>query len=301
VTQTQIQDPTQTQSGEPATRDDAAILARDLEHLEAIVAQWESPYATTALAYRHAIDALNAEAFRRLIAALRSEPAALGAMKGAVRDELVYAVLRHHGLIKASLQDRVEAALDGIRPSLALHGGDVQLVRVVPPAAIEVRFTGACESCPASVTTFTLGVKKALAEQCPEITEVRQVRGLSTVAAAPSGVRFVSPFAGSETDGWLPAGRLAEIPEDGVRYATVDGESVVLARSADSVSCFQNACAHLGFPLDGGLVADGTIVCPHHGFTYELASGECLTARGVQLRVHAVRVTGDDVAIRLSR
>lgn len=63
----------------------------------------------------------------------------------------------------------------------------------------------------------------------------------------------------------------------------------------------QNACAHLGLPLDFALVSDGTIVCPHRGFAYELASGECLTARGVRLRVHAVRVTGDDVAVKLSR
>jgi nitrite reductase/ring-hydroxylating ferredoxin subunit/Fe-S cluster biogenesis protein NfuA len=245
------------------------------------------------------MDALHAEAFRRIIATLRADPNAVPALKEAVRDELVYAVLRHHELVKPSLQERVEAALDGVRPMLASHGGDVRLVRVIPPAAIEVRFTGACESCPASVTTFTLGVKKALEAQCPEITDVRQVKGLSSAPSA-GGVRYVSPFATNDADGWIPAGTLADIPEDGVRYAVVDGESVVLARSGDGVSCFQNACAHLGLPLSGGIVAAGTIACPHHGFVYELASGECLTARGVQLRVHAVRVVGNDVHVRRS-
>lgn len=264
------------------------------------MAQWESAHVATAAAYRNAIDRLNAEAFRRMIAVLRADPRALPALKDAVKDELVYALLRRHGLVKPSLQERVEAALDGVRPMLAAHGGDVALVRVVPPAAIEVRFSGACESCPASVTTFTLGVKKALAEACPEITDVRQVKGLST-AAAPGGVRYISPFATVESNGWLPAGTLFDIPADGVRYATVDGESVLLARNGEAVSCLQNACAHLGYPLDGGAVTDGTIVCPHHGFAYDLASGECLTARGVQLRVHAVRVTGDDVSVRLAR
>jgi nitrite reductase/ring-hydroxylating ferredoxin subunit/Fe-S cluster biogenesis protein NfuA len=231
---------------------------------------------------------------------LRADPNALPALKTAVTDELVYAVLRRYELVKPSLQERVETALDGVRPMLATHGGDVQLVRVLPPAAIEVRFTGACEACPASVTTFTLGVKKALADACPEITDVRQVKGLSS-APLPNGVRFVSPFAATETEGWIAAGRLADIPEEGVRFATVDGEPVLLARTVDGVSCLQNACAHLGFPLDGAVVSEGTIVCPHHGFTYELASGECLTARGVQLRAHAVRVSGDDVFVRLAR
>ena len=232
---------------------------------------------------------------------LRADPNALAALKAAVSDELVYAVLRRYGIVKPSLQERVEAALDGVRPMLATHGGDVQLVRVIAPATIEVRFTGACESCPASVTTFTLGVQKALAEACPEITDVRQVKGLSSAPLSNGGLRFVSPFAATETDGWIAAGRLADIPDDGVRFTTVGGESVLLARTADGVACLQNACAHLGFPLDGGVVSEGTIACPHHGFTYELASGECLTARGVQLRAHAVRVSGDDVFVRLAR
>ena len=275
-------------------------LIAEIERLEAIVGGWEATFGATVLAYRGATDALNAEAFRRMIAVLRADPSALAAMKDAVKDDLVYAVLRHHGLVKPSLQERVEEALDGVRPMLALHGGDVQLVRVIPPAAIEVRFTGACESCPASVTTFALGVKKALEDRCPEITDVRQVKGLSSAPAA-GGVRYISPFASREADGWHTAGTFAEIPEEGVRYTTVDGEAVVLAKTSDGVACYQNACAHLGFPLDGALVVDGTIVCPYHGFTYELASGECLTARGVQLRTHAVRVTGDDVHVRLSR
>ncbi len=234
-----------------------------------------------------------------MIAVLRADPLALGAMKDAVRDEIVYAVLRRHGLVKPSLQERVEAALDGVRPMLATHGGDVQLVRVLPPTAIEVRFTGACESCPASVTTFTLGVQKALADACPEITEVRQVKGLT--AAAPSGgVRYVSPFAYDDSSGWVRAMTLAEIPEDGVHFATIDGEPLLLSRTNGGVACLQNACAHLGLPLDGGVVANGTIVCPHHGFAYDLETGACATAPGVGLRAYDVRVRGSDIYVRRS-
>jgi Fe-S cluster biogenesis protein NfuA len=133
------------------------------------------------MAYRSAIDKLNAEALRRIIAAVRAVPSAVPALKDVVQDELVYAVLRHHELVRASLQERVEAALASVRPMLAAHGGDVELARVVPPSTVEVRFLGACESCPASVTTFTMGVKTALAATAPEITDVRQVKGLSAM------------------------------------------------------------------------------------------------------------------------
>ncbi len=275
------------------------FLVAEIERYEAIVAAWDAPQRAAAHAYREAIDGLNAQAFRRIIGALRADPAGLRALKAALADEVVYAVLRHHELVKPSLQERVEAALDTVRPMLATHGGNVHLVRVIPPAAIEVRFVGACESCPASATTFTMGVKKALADSCPEIADIRQVKGLS---AEPNsgGVRFISPFAADVADGWLAAGKLTSIPLDGVAFTVVGGQAVILARNADGVSCLQNACAHLGLALDGGDVADGTITCPYHAFRYELSSGECLTARGVQLRMHAVRVTGDDVHVRLS-
>jgi nitrite reductase/ring-hydroxylating ferredoxin subunit/Fe-S cluster biogenesis protein NfuA len=195
------------------------------------------------------------------------------------------------------LSERVERALAGIRPMLASHGGDVELVKVAPPA-IEVRFVGACDGCPASALTFHAGVKKAVEEACPEITEVLQVKG--TCAGNENSVRFVSPFALNATGNWLAACELLEIPEGGVLSKTLGGEKVLLSRRGAIVTCFQNACAHLGLPLTDGEVEEGIITCPHHGFQYDLASGECLTAPEVQLQSHAVRVVGSKVEVRLA-
>ena len=78
------------------------------------------------------------------------------------------------------------------------------------------------------------------------------------------------------------------------------GEDLILSRNGSVVSCFQNACAHLGLPLHDNAPKDGILECPHHGFQYELSSGECLTAPEVQLQSHAVRVVGTRVDVRLS-
>ena len=79
----------------------------------------------------------------------------------------------------------------------------------------------------------------------------------------------------------------------------VDGQAVMLARVDGIVACYDDACAHLGLPLSDGEVSRGRIACLHHGFEYDLASGECLTAPGVQLRAHAARLSGGRVEIRL--
>ncbi len=252
----------------PTRRTDLAEHLSDIEGLEAIFATWDETQRGAVEAYRRAIEALHGEALTRLVRALKSNPAALAAMRGAVADEIVYAVLRKHQVIKASLAERVEVALAGIRPMLASHGGDVELLEIAPPR-IEVRFIGACDGCPASALTFHEGVKKAIEEACPEITEVVQVKG-----SGKGSVNFVSPFAINSGDGWLDAGLITDIPDGGVRGLTLGGEKVLLSRQGKVVTCFQNACAHLGFALDDGdaFLTAGLVT---------LAAGAVLTALGV--------------------
>lgn len=281
----------------PTVRNDLAGFVGDIERLESIVATWDEAPRSVAGAYKLAIEALNAEAFRRLIRALKTDPAALAALKAAAKDEVVYAVLRRYELLKASLNERVEQALDGVRPMLKSHGGDVELVGVRPPS-VEVRFKGACDSCPASTLTFHAGVKKAVQDVCPEITEIIQVKGLS--GGSDSSVRFVSPFALNSEGNWIFAGTLPDFSDGAVRSMELDGQKIIVSRNGASITCFQNACAHLGFPIHDGEVANGIITCPHHGFQYDLASGECLTAPEVQLQPHAVRIVGSKVEIRIS-
>jgi Fe-S cluster biogenesis protein NfuA len=158
----------------PATDIALKGLADDLARLETVVDAWEDDKRDVARAYRQAIDALHGEALRRLVRTLR-DAGETTALRVAAADEVVYAVLRHHGIVKPSIAERVEAALESVRPILAGHGGDVELVRIDPPS-IAIRFIGACDNCPASRLTIDTAVKTAMQTICPEITEIVQVR-----------------------------------------------------------------------------------------------------------------------------
>ncbi len=67
--------------------------------------------------------------------------------------------------------EKVEAALDKIRPALRADGGDVELVDVKDGVAT-VRLTGACGSCPMSTMTLKMGVERIVKEEVPEIKEL---------------------------------------------------------------------------------------------------------------------------------
>jgi Fe-S cluster biogenesis protein NfuA/nitrite reductase/ring-hydroxylating ferredoxin subunit len=264
---------------------------------------WEPAQLGVLSALKTGIEELNAEAFKRLIRSLKGDDAAAAALRKAVRDPLVYQVLRFHGLVKEPLEHRVARALDEVRPMLKQHGGDVELVAVKFPDTVEVRLIGSCQSCPSSGETLSEGVEKSIKALCPEITTVNRVsRGAPE--ARPDGaqvVHFVSPFARQQDAGWADACALHELRDGAMATRTVEGREVLLYRRGEVVSCLDNACAHMGMPLDGGQVDDGRLTCPYHGFVYLLETGECLTVPEVQLAVHAVKVVGDRVAVRLRR
>ena len=73
------------------------------------------------------------------------------------------------------MREKVETALQTIRPYLKADGGDVELVRVTPEGIVEVKLTGACSDCPMSQMTLRAGVERALIKEVPGIRRVEAV------------------------------------------------------------------------------------------------------------------------------
>ncbi|MDO8986992.1 MAG: NifU family protein [Coriobacteriia bacterium] len=73
------------------------------------------------------------------------------------------------------MHERVQAALDLIRPALQADGGDVELVEVAEDGVVKVKLVGACRGCPMSQLTLANGVERVLKEQVPEVVRVEAV------------------------------------------------------------------------------------------------------------------------------
>ena len=74
----------------------------------------------------------------------------------------------------ATLESRIETALDTIRPAIRRDGGDVWLIRVDDGVAY-VQMLGACGGCPASTMTLKQGIEIAVRTAVPEIRAVEQL------------------------------------------------------------------------------------------------------------------------------
>ncbi len=74
------------------------------------------------------------------------------------------------------LRERVEEALNGIRPALQADGGDIELIDVNESEGIvKVQLQGACSGCPSSQITLAMGVERAIKERVPEIKQVLSI------------------------------------------------------------------------------------------------------------------------------
>jgi Fe-S cluster biogenesis protein NfuA len=148
-------------------RELAARLEHQLEALEAL-----PPAATDAVA---TLLELYGEGLARIVARVPGD-----ALAG---DELIGHLLMVHGLHPAPLEQRVQTALDGVRPYLRSHGGEVDLLGV-RDGVVRLRLQGSCSGCPSSRTTLELAVEEAIRNAAPEVEAIEAEDAPTIVASA---------------------------------------------------------------------------------------------------------------------
>jgi Fe-S cluster biogenesis protein NfuA len=73
------------------------------------------------------------------------------------------------------MKEKVQAAIDKIRPMLKADGGDVELIGVSNAGVVQVRLQGACSGCPMSQMTLKNGIEKIIKQEVPGVTAVESV------------------------------------------------------------------------------------------------------------------------------
>jgi Fe-S cluster biogenesis protein NfuA len=85
-------------------------------------------------------------------------------------DDLLASLLIANGLHPDDVNVRIAKALDGVRPFLAGHGGDVELLEIDEQVgAVRLRLLGSCDGCPSSAVTLRTTVERAIVDAAPEI------------------------------------------------------------------------------------------------------------------------------------
>ena len=79
---------------------------------------------------------------------------------------------------QSNLLTRIDAALDTVRPHLAVDGGNIEIVKV-EDGCLHVKWLGACSNCSMSIMTMRAGVEDAVMKRVPEIKSIKAVNGMN--------------------------------------------------------------------------------------------------------------------------
>ncbi|WP_345651200.1 NifU family protein [Streptomyces tremellae] len=225
-------------------------------------------------------------------------------------DDLVASLLLVHGLHPYGVESRVERALDGVRPYLGSHGGDVQLLGVTAEGTVRLRLLGSCDGCPSSAATLELAVRGAVEAAAPEVTAIEvQAPAADGPAAAvvPVDALFSRVHEAEQAGGsWAAVPELTALEPGAVTDLTVGGTPVLACRIGTDLYAFRDACGRCAAPMRGATLArrlggapgEGVLRCPACGAHYDVRrAGACLDEDGIHLDPLPVLTEGAAVCL----
>jgi nitrite reductase/ring-hydroxylating ferredoxin subunit/Fe-S cluster biogenesis protein NfuA len=279
-------------------------LAKRVDDATAALQGLEPSARSVAEELKAALEAIHRAGLVTIVRGMRANDAARPVLFDLVDDPVVHLLLSLHEIIRPDPLTQAAKALNGVRPALQGHGGDVSLVRIEDSTAF-VRLQGACNGCSMSSVTLRNLVEKALVENVASITAVEVLPNEPEQTLISPDSLFAARHPVEE--GWASAGSVTDVPEGDLIAVALTAPhsgrqvSVLLVNLNQQLTAYVNECAHEALPLDNAVLdcKNGTLTCPWHGFCYDATSGECLSAPAAQLEQLPLRVDAGQVWVRV--
>ena len=267
-------------------------LARQVDDAIDALGKLQEKDRAVATTLQKALEALHRHVLVQIVRKLKASAEGKELLFSLLEEPAVYASFLMHGIIKPDISVRVVQALELVRPYIKSHGGDVELVRVEDQVAY-VRLMGACTGCSMSAVTLRDGVEEAIKQHVPEIQRVEVVPD----EVSPGFIALEEVTLIDEA-GWIQGPPAADVEEGKLYRLQGEGYDILLVRKDNALYAYKNACAHMGLPLDGGLLQQEVLMCPWHGFQFDITTGECLTSPQAQLEPYPLRVQEGIIWVR---
>ena len=251
----------------------------------------------TAQELLEAVLELYGDGLERIVQALDEAGEAGSELKEALAaDGVVSSLLLIHGLYPVPLEERVQEALERVRPYMESHAGGVELLSLEDDVA-HLRLHGSCDGCAASASTLELAIKQELEALAPDLAGI-EVEG---VVQPPSFAGKPLPLVSA--DPGTPSWTTLEVQSpDGDRatQATVNGTRLLLANVGGTLLAYRDACAACRSPLVHGQLEDGMLTCPSCSRRYALPLAGRVVGDEQPLQLTPVPLLVEDGAVKVA-
>jgi Fe-S cluster biogenesis protein NfuA/nitrite reductase/ring-hydroxylating ferredoxin subunit len=239
----------------------ATEVGRIEELLERLEALPDPAARDVALETVQALLELYGEGLGRIVEAVGPEQA-----RELAGDELVEHLLLLHGVHPVGVEARVREALDGVRPYLGSHGGDVELLGVEDGVA-RIRMQGSCEGCPASAATVKLAIEDAVLKAAPDVDRVEAEGGGEPAPPPLLQIEMIKPVAPEGS--WAQAGALPQLKGGGTLLKEVAGEPLLFLRLDGTHYAYRPRCPACEASLEEAALDGAELTCAGCGRRYD--------------------------------
>lgn len=92
----------------------------------------------------------------------------------------------------------------------------------------------------------------------------------------------------------------SELPApDTAKEFSCNGKEICIANVNGSFSAMDNVCLHQGGPLGQGIIENGKVVCPWHGWAYDPKTGEATHKANAKLAVYPLKIEKGEVLVEI--
>jgi Fe-S cluster biogenesis protein NfuA len=247
----------------------------------------------------------------RVLEVVAEAPESAALIDRLAADRFLASLFVLHGIHPVGVEERIQEALDRVRPYLGSHAGGVEFLGVDEQGVARLKLEGSCDGCPSSLVTVRVTIERAIEEAAPEVTRI-DVEG---VTGAPADDRpaliQIEPFGGatassrpagepmaSRLDTWTRLDGVGELSPGRLTVVDVGGASVLVCRIDGNLYAYRNACSSCASPLEKAELSGELLTCPRCRQRYDVRlAGRSPETRDLHLEPLPLLAEGGDVRI----
>jgi Fe-S cluster biogenesis protein NfuA/nitrite reductase/ring-hydroxylating ferredoxin subunit len=225
-------------------------------------------------------------------------------------DGVVASLMLIHGLYPVDLETRVREALEGVRPYMESHAGDVELLGITDGVA-RIRLEGSCRGCAASSATLELAIKQALDEHAPDLAGLEVDGAAPDTRADATAERMELPMIqvdpggggdGGSAPSWFELDGAGTPAEGALARIEVGTVALLVANVGGTLLAYVDRCTGCGASLAEGELDGSAMRCAACSRRFDLrAAGRALDGDDLQLEPVPLLEEGEGARVALRR
>ncbi|MCL5949404.1 MAG: Rieske (2Fe-2S) protein [Candidatus Bathyarchaeota archaeon] len=102
-------------------------------------------------------------------------------------------------------------------------------------------------------------------------------------------------------DGFVSSVKEGELKEGQMKAVRVKGKPILLVRQGGEVFGVSNYCPHMGCTFEGGILRDYLVMCPCHGWKFDIRNGQYIENKQTTLQTYRCKIENGKIFIEIEK